>query len=132
MGSEACRPDARDRRRVRAGVLGATATGAFLLLAACASAPRGAASASAERPENGCVQDLLVQFSPSVQTPTSQRFVSSLLPGSGYALRYVRSLGATQLVRLTGPGSSCDEGVDELRRDPRVHTVELDQRKLIH
>jgi hypothetical protein len=117
------------RRLARSGA-------AVLLLAAalaaggCASAP--AAGADTGQPRSGCQVDLLVQFSPSVARPGSTAFLQGLVQGSGYDLRFVRTLGTTLLLRLSGPDTTCDEGIALLRRSSGVRSVEIDERQFRH
>lgn len=102
--------------------------GAALLIA---FALGGCASAPAAAPDAGCRVDLLVQFSPSVARPTSNTFLQSLVQGSGYDLRYVRSLGTTRVLRMTGLAPSCDAGVARLRADPAVHSLQFDEKNTL-
>jgi hypothetical protein len=107
----------------------AFALAALLALGGCASTP---SDAQAPRAGTGCEVDLLVQFSPSVARPGSTAFLQELVRGSGYNLRFIRTLGTTLLLRLTGPDTTCDEGIALLRRDSRVRSVELDERQFRH
>jgi hypothetical protein len=118
------RPSASRPRRLarRAAALAAT-----VALAGCATPP-----ATAGDPPAGCSVDLLAQFSPAVQRPTSTAFLQSLVQGSGYHLRFVRTLGTTYLVRLTGPDSTCDDGIALLRRAPSVRALDIDERQFRH
>lgn len=103
--------------------------GAALALGGCASAPADAGAAQARV---GCQVDLLVQFSPSVARPSSTAFLQELVRGSGYDLRFVRTLGTTLLLRLTGPDTTCDEGIAMLRRHTLVRSVDIDERQFRH
>ena len=113
-------------RRARIALRG-LALAAALALGACASAPADPAQA---RP--GCQVDLLVQFSPSVARPSSTAFLQELVRGSGYDLRFVRTLGTTLLLRLTGPDTTCDDGIAMLRRNTLVRSVDIDERQFRH
>lgn len=99
-------------------------------LVACASTPDDAGAGAPTAP--GCSVDLLVQFSPAVARPSSAGFLRSLVAGSGYDLRYVRTLGKTLLVRLTGPDTSCDGGIALLRRNTLVKSLDVDERQFRH
>ena len=113
---------------------------AAVLLGGCAAAPAGGGGGSAvPRPASGatssadgCSVDLLVQFSPRVAAPGNQAFVAGLLAGTGYHVRYVRAVGTSQLLRLTGPDTTCDAGIAALRRHELVRGVELDERQFRH
>ncbi|MCZ8129869.1 MAG: hypothetical protein O9284_01010 [Steroidobacteraceae bacterium] len=113
---------------------------AAALLAGCAAAPDGPGpatggpgpAAGATASADGCSVDLLVQFSPRVGAPGNQAFVAGLLRGTGYHLRYVRTLGTSQLLRLTGPDTTCDAGIAALRRHELVKSVDLDERQFRH
>lgn len=116
-----------------------TVVGAALLplalLCACAAGPRadrtdGPVAAAAAT--QGCTVDVIVRFAPYVAAPSSQALAAELVQGSGYHLRYVRSLGAAHLLRLTGPDSTCDDGLALLKREPRVESVEIDERQYRH
>jgi hypothetical protein len=109
-----------------------------LALAGCAAAPStdaaagtGGASPTTDRGA-GCTVDLLVQFSPQTPRPNSPAFLQELVQGSGYHLRYVRTLGTTLLLRLTGPDSTCDDGIALLRRHPAVKSLDVDERQFRH
>jgi hypothetical protein len=80
----------------------------------------------------GCTVDVLVQFSPQTPRPGSPAFLQDIVQGSGYHLRYVRTLGTTLLLRLTGPDSTCDAGLALLRRHPSVKSLDLDERQFRH
>ncbi len=106
---------------------GALAVALAIALAGCAAAPAGPAEA-----RGGCQVDLLVQFTPSVARPSSTAFLQALVRGSGYDLRFVRTLGTTLLLRLTGPDTTCDDGIAMLRRNNLVRSVEIDERQFRH
>lgn len=97
---------------------------ATAVLAGCASDPAAA-------PDAGCRVDLLVQFSPSVARPTSNTFLQSLVQGTGYDLRYVRSLGTTRVLRMTSAVPTCDAGVARLRADPSVQSLQFDDKNTL-
>jgi hypothetical protein len=98
-----------------------------VVLAGCAAAPADTAQA-----RGGCQVDLLVQFTPSVARPSSTAFLQDIVRGSGYDLRFVRTLGTTLLLRLTGPDTTCDDGIAMLRRHSLVRSVEIDERQFRH
>jgi hypothetical protein len=116
-------------RAARAAGLGLVLAGAFAA-AGCASAP--AAGTDSPPSRAGCQVDLLVQFSPSIARPSSTAFLQGLVQGSGYDLRFVRTLGTTLLLRLTGPDTTCDDGIALLRRSAGVRSVEIDERQFRH
>jgi hypothetical protein len=116
-------------RAARAAALGLVLAGA-LAAGGCASAPAG--ETEARQPRVGCQVDLLVQFSPSIARPSSTAFLQGLVQGSGYDLRFVRRLGTTLLLRLTGPDTTCDDGIALLRRSAGVRSVEIDERQFRH
>lgn len=119
----------RSSRRVARTAAHALVFAAALALGGCASAP---ADADAAQARVGCQVDLLVQFSPSVARPSSTAFLQELVRGSGYDLRFVRTLGTTLLLRLTGPDTTCDDGIALLRRSPQVRSVDIDERQFRH
>lgn len=102
---------------------------AATLLGGCAAGGTRPAAAAAEA---GCTVDVIVQFAPYVAAPSSQAFVAELVTGSGYHLRYVRSLGASHVLRLTGQDTTCDAGLALLRREPRIKSLEIDERQFRH
>jgi hypothetical protein len=108
----------------------ARAAGALVVLGAaalggCAAAP------STNAAGGGCTADLLAQFSPAIARPTSNAFLQGLVQGTGYDLRYVRMLGTTVLLRLTGPDPTCDGEIARLRRDPSVKSLEIDAKSYL-
>lgn len=111
-------------RRVRAG-LAAVGT---VLSAGCASGAGAPDPAAVE----GCTVDVIVQFAPYVAAPGSQAFAAELVQGSGYHLRYVRSLGTSHVLRLTGRDATCDAGLAILKREPRIKSLEIDERQFRH
>lgn len=94
-------------------------------LGACAASPATTAA------DGGCTVDLLAQFSPAISRPTSNVFLQGLVQGTGYDLRYVRRLGTTVLLRLSGPDPSCDGEVARLRRDASVQSLEIDEKSYL-
>lgn len=128
MNLDTSRSRSRPALRGRGSVARAAALCAALWLSGCASAPSEADAAAAA----GCTVDILVQFSPSVARPGSTAFLQSLVQGSGYDLRFVRTLGTTLLLRLTGPDSTCDDGIALLRRHNTVRSVDIDERQFRH
>jgi hypothetical protein len=108
----------------------ALAGAALVALIGCAGAP--AAEPSAQPDSGGCTVDLLVQFSPQIPRPSSPAFLQELVRGSGYHLRYVRTLGTTLLLRLAGPDTTCENGIALLRRHPTVKSLDLDERQYRH
>lgn len=103
-----------------------------LLLGGCATGAGAGDPGGADAAAAGCTVDVIVQFAPYVAAPSSQAFVAELVQGSGYHLRYVRSLGTSHLLRLTGPDSTCDDGLAILRREPRVKSLDIDERQFRH
>lgn len=105
---------------------------AVLLLGGCATSGGGAGEGAARAAAEGCRVDVIVEFAPYVAAPSSQAFVAELVAGSGYHLRYVRRLGPSHVLQLTGRDATCDDGLALLRREPRVKHLEIDERQYRH
>lgn len=112
----------RDVAAIHAACLAAVAVA---LLPGCTAATRPTA------PAGGCTADVVAQFSPAIARPTSTAFLQSLVQGTGYDLRYLRTLGTSVLLRLSGPEPSCDAEIARLRRDPAVKGLEIDEKSYL-
>lgn len=107
-------------------------SGLAALIVALAGGCAAGGAGTAGDANAGCAVDVIVQFAPYVAAPSSQAFVAELVAGSGYHLRYVRSLGTSHVLRLTGQDSTCDAGLALLRREPRIKSLEIDERQFRH
>jgi hypothetical protein len=66
-----------------------------------------------------------------MQPPPSDQWIQSLAAANGVELHYLRAVTARlYLFRLSAPGdASCSGPIARLRRDSRLGSVELDQRR---
>lgn len=108
-----------------AGRAGAALAAAATLAAACGATP------VRDPGTDRCTADVRVRFSPSISRPSDPEFLQGLVQGSGYDLRYVRTMPSGTLLRLSGPAedTNCRDGVIRLRRDPSVKELTLDDRQ---
>lgn len=108
---------------------GAPAVACVAVLTACAAAPPGSPAArdSASAPTS-CHVRVIAQFSPGVAQPGNATFLQELVQGTGYDLRFVRTLGTSVLLELTGADPDCSRGLAHLRANPLVKSLQVDAR----
>jgi len=110
---------------------------AQLLLAACTGHSRVAdppsrVTAGAAGAQN-CDLQVIVSFAQKNQSPAEDRLVKDLARVAGVNLVYLRSVTSElHLFSLSGIGDDCGKAVERLRGDPRVRSVDIDQRRQHH
>ena len=114
-----------------------TASLAALLLMACTDHPQ--ATDGPSRPTAGvpgagtCALQVIVSFAPGVHTPPEDGLMKDLSRVSGVNLVYLRSVNPElHLFSLSAVGDDCGKAVERLRSDPRVRSVDVDQRRQHH
>jgi len=112
---------------------------AALLLAACTQHARAAdpphAAAAAAPGTQACSLQVIVSFAKSAQNqgPPEDRLVKDLARVAGVNLVYLRSVTSElHLFSLSGVGDDCGKAAERLRGDPRVRSVDIDQRRKHH
>ena len=79
-----------------------------------------------------CNARIIVGLAQARQPPPSDQWVGSLAAANGVQLQYVRAITARlYLFRLSvaGADANCRAPIARLRRDSRLRSVELDQRR---
>jgi hypothetical protein len=112
---------------------------AVLLLVACTEHARATDPASAATPAGAgpqhCRVQVIVSFAQAAQnqSPPDDRLVQDLARVAGVNLLYLRSVTSElHLFSLSGVGDDCGKAVERLRGDPRVRSVDIDQRRQHH
>jgi hypothetical protein len=105
--------------------LSVCAAGAFFLFTGCSAATLHQAH---EEPP-ACSSRIILTFAqPPVGEP-DRVFVTSLANDSGVQLSYLHSAGAGLYVFALASDLSCLDSLERLRRDPRVRSVDIDERR---
>ncbi len=98
------------------------------LLAACAASAQAGSSQG-----DPCATRVIVAFSKDQGTRPSDRFVGDLAHADGVRLEFMRTVGpGLYLFSLTAPDVDCRDALERLRRDGRVRSVDVDERRNIH
>jgi hypothetical protein len=101
-----------------------------LLLCAFLGPAMGSPSADATQ-TGACNARIIVRLKQAIQPPPSDQWVQSLAAANGVELHYLHAMTARlYLFRLIAPDdASCGTPIARLRRDSRLGSVELDQRR---
>jgi hypothetical protein len=106
----------------------------LLLLGLLSSAP-GVRADDAPAPNampGSCDARILIELDHGLRAAPDKAWVEDLAAAAGVRLRYLRPLTRHwYILRLRDDrdGSNCEQALARLRRDPRVHAVELDKRR---
>jgi len=77
-----------------------------------------------------CATQVIVAFSRDQGNRPSDRFVRDLARADGVRLTFLRTIGLGLYVfSLAAPDSNCRDALERLRRDARVRSVDVDQRR---
>ncbi len=90
------------------------------------------ASPGADATQTGaCDARIILALKQAMQPPPSDQWVQSLAAASDVELHYLRAMTARlYLFRLSAPGdASCSAPIARLRRDSRLGSVDLEQRR---
>lgn len=106
----------------------------FFVLALVACASRSGPGTSADDTTADCTLRVIASFSESgVQHPPDAAFLQGLARDAGVQLTYVRSLTPDlHLLVLSADDADdpdCERALERLRSDPRVRSVDIDQRR---
>jgi hypothetical protein len=104
---------------------------AVLLVCGFAAPVMGAAGADTAR-AGACKVRIILGLAQAMQPPPSDQWVRDLAAVNGVKLHYLRAITPElYLFRLTAPDAdgSCSAAIARLRRDSRLRSVDLDQRR---
>jgi hypothetical protein len=110
-----------------AAVLGSIA------LTACAA--RTPASAPATARADGCKTRVIISFSPEMQYAPEDGFVKDLARAANVELAFVSAIAPNLYVFTVSTAESdtrCRDALERLRRDPRIRSVDVDERRKAH
>jgi hypothetical protein len=112
--------------RFAAAVVSCRSASGLLVLPVLASIAAQPASSQVDP----CATQVIVAFSRDQGNRPSDRFVSDLARADGVRLTFLRTLGSGLYVfLLAAPDSKCRDALERLRRDARVRSVDVDQRR---
>jgi len=101
-------------------------------LAACATRTSAADPAT---PRGGCDTRVIMAFAAEMQHPPDDRFVADLERAADVQLTFV-SIVARNFFLFTLSGAAgdvdCRPALERLRQDPRVRSVDIDERRQHH
>ena len=102
----------------------------MLLLCGFVGAAMGSSGADATK-SSACNARIILGLKQAMQPPPTEQWVQNLAAANGVELHYLRAMTARlYLFRLSAPeDASCSAPIARLRRDSRLGSVELDQRR---
>jgi hypothetical protein len=99
------------------------------VLASCAGC-EGIVAHPASSLVDPCSAQVIVAFSTDQGVRPSERFVQDVARAEGVRLTFLRTIGpGLYAFALAAPSLSCGDALERLRRDARVRSVDLDQRR---